>query len=144
MPDTEHTPYAASVTNALTTQLNSLANNANSAESSAIDNRTDCHLFHDLVLVLASVGANRTAGMTVAVYMTVSLDETNYDTAGHENMAPVAVFTMDAATAARRFTARDVPIPPGLFKYFVRNISGQAFAASGNTLGYRAHSLRSS
>ena len=45
------------------------------------------------------------------------------------------------ATSARQATRRDIPVPPGLFKYFVVNNTGQAFAASGSLLEWRGHSI---
>lgn len=132
-----------STTTALSTELNSLANNANTAASAAIDNTTGLDLFVDLELVVATQGSARSAGATIEVYLLPSLDGTNYvDT--HETTAElVAVFPLDAATTARRTVRRDVPVPPGLFKVFARNRTGQALAASGSTVKYRTHSISS-
>lgn len=142
MADTTHKGYTASIASALTTELNSLGNNSNTSASSAIDNTSNLDLFHDLTITLNTQGGARSAGATVAVYMTMALDGTNYDDTSHETAELVAVFTFDAATTARQATRRDIPIPPGLFKYFVRNQTGQSLAASGNLLEYRAHSLK--
>lgn len=141
MATTKHKAYAASIASALTTDLNSLANGSNSAASSAIDNTSDLHLYHDLTLTVAAQGSSRSTGATVNVYMVHALDGTNYDDVEATCAELVAVFPLDAATTARQATRRDVPIPPGLFKYFVRNVTGQAFASSGNLLEYRAHSI---
>lgn len=141
MATTKHKSYTAAIASAITTGANSLANNANTAASSAIDNTTNLDLFHDLTLTVAAQGSARSAGATVGVYLTMALDGTNYDDTNETTAELVAVFQLDAATTARQLTRRDVPIPPGLFKYFIRNQTGQAFAASGNILEYRAHSL---
>lgn len=141
MATTKHKAYSASIANVHTTSLNSLANNANSAASSAIDNTSALDLYDDLTLTIATQGSARSAGATVGVYLIQALDGTNYD-AVHEGTAElVAVFSLDAATTARQVSRRDIPIPPGLFEYFVRNQTGQAFAASGNILERRPHSL---
>lgn len=143
MTTTRHKAYTASIASALTTELNSLAHNANSAESSAIDNTSNLDMFVDLTLTLGTQSA-RSAGATVGVYLIMALDGTNYDRVNETTAELVAVFHYDAATTATQSTRRDVPIPPGLFKLFVRNQTGQAFASSGNLLEYRAHSLESS
>lgn len=141
MATTKHKSYTAAIATALSTDLNSLANNTNSAASAAIDNTTNLDLFHDLTLNLAAQGSARTAGGTVGVYLTMALDGSTYDAVDHTCAELVAVFQLDATTTARQLTRRDVPVPPGLFKYFIRNQTGQAFAASTNTLRYRAHSV---
>lgn len=141
MATTKHKTYSASIASVHTTSLNSLANSANSAASSAIDNTTALDLYDDLTLTVATQGGARSTGATVEVYLIMALDGSNYD-AVHESTAElVASFSLDAATTARQVTRRDIPIPPGLFEYFVRNRTGQAFAASGNILERRPHSI---
>lgn len=141
MATTKHKAYSASIASALTTELNSLANAANSVASSEIDNSTALDLYHDLTLTVAQQGSARSAGGFVAVYMVHALDGTNFDDVQETSAELVAVFPLDAATTARQATRRDVPVPPGKFKYFVRNVTGQALAASGNLLEYRPHSI---
>lgn len=141
MATTKHTAYVQSATTALTTELNSLANGANSSASSAIDNTTNLDLFMDLELVLATQGSSRSTGAVVLVFMTNSLDGTNYDDVNETTAEMVAAFPLDAATTARRRTVRDIPIGPGKFKLFARNATGQAFAASGSTVSYRTHNV---
>lgn len=141
MATTRHTSYRASAATALSTELNSLANGANTAASSAIDNTTNLDLFLDVELVLAAQGSARSSGATVSLYLTTSLDGTNYDDVHETTAELVAVFPLDAATTARRRTVRDVPIPPANFKLFARNNTGQTLAASGSTIRYRAHSV---
>jgi hypothetical protein len=138
---TKHKSYTAAIASALTTDLNSLANGSASAASAALDNTSNLDLYHDLTLTVAAQGSARSAGATVSVYLVMALDGTNYDDANATTAELVAVFPLDAATTARQATRRDVPVPPGLFKYFVVNNTGQAFAASGNIVEYRAHSI---
>lgn len=141
MATTKHEAYSASIASVHTTSLNSLANNANSAASSALDNTTALDLYDDLTLTIATQGSARSAGAIVIVYLITALDGTNYDAVNETTAEVAAVFTLDAATTARQLTRRDVPIPPGLFEYFVRNQTGQAFASSGNILERRPHSI---
>lgn len=141
MASTIHKAYSQTATSILTTELDSLATATNSAASSAIDNTSALDLFGDFELVVAAQGAARTAGGYVALYFTHALDGTNYDDVNEITAELVAVFSLDAATTARRRTVRDVPIPPGLFKVFARNVTGQSLAASSNTVKYRFHSI---
>ncbi len=141
MAVTKHKSYTAAIASALTTDLNSLANGSASAASAALDNTSNLDLYHDLTLTVAAQGSARSAGATVSVYLVMALDGTNYDDANATTAELVAVFPLDAATTARQATRRDVPVPPGLFKYFVVNNTGQAFAASGSLLEFRAHSI---
>lgn len=143
MAISKHSAYTAAIASALTTQLNSLANNANTAASAEIDNTTDLNLYHDLTLTIATQGSARSAGATVTVYLIMALDGTNFDDVDATTAEVAAVFPLDAATTARQATRRDIPIPPGKFKYFIRNTTGQALAASGNLLEYRAHNVES-
>jgi hypothetical protein len=138
---TKHKSYTASIASALTTDLNSLANGSASAASAALDNTSNLDLYHDLTLTVAAQGSARSAGATVSVYLVMALDGTNYDDVNATTAELVAVFPLDAATTARQVTRRDIPVPPGLFKYFAVNNTGQAFAASGNIVEYRAHSI---
>lgn len=143
MAISKHSAYAAAIASALTTELNSLANNTNTAASAEIDNTTDLNLYHDLTLTVAAQGSARSAGATVTVYLIMALDGTNYDDVNETTAEVAAVFPLDAATTARQATRRDIPVPPGKFKYFIRNTTGQALAASGNLLEYRAHNVES-
>lgn len=133
--------YTATAANALTTELNSLANSANTAASTAIDNTMNLDLFMDLELILATQGSARSTGATVAVYLIPALDGTNYADVNETTAELVATFPLDAATTARRAVVRDIPLPPALFKLFARNQTGQALAASGTSIRYRTHSL---
>lgn len=140
---TKYTAYTGAIASILTTQLNSLANNANSALSAAIDNTTALDIYCDLTLTIATQASARTAGAIVSVFLVQALDGTNYD-AVHETTAErVATFTLDAAVTARQLSRRFISPPPGLCGLFVRNGTGQAFPASGNILEIRFYSLAS-
>lgn len=141
MATTKHKAYTASIATALSAELNSLGNGSTSSASSAIDNTSGLDLFADLTLTVAAQGSARSSGATIGVYVTQALDGTNYDDTQSTTAELVAVFSLDAATTARQASRRDVPIPPGLFKLFAVNNTGQALAASGNLVEYRFHSV---
>ena len=134
-----------SLTGYFTTELNTLADSTSdttgfSAAGAEIANGTDLKRFLALELVLAAQGSARTAGGFVAVYINYSADGTNYDDTSNKAFSEIlTVFQLDAATTARRLTRVDIPIPPVDFKLLVMNDTGQAFAASGNTLQYRTY-----
>lgn len=141
MATTKHTAYRQSATSILTTELNTLANSTNSAASAAIDNTTNLDLFIDLELYVNTATAARSTGANIQVYMVHAIDGTNYGDVNETTAEFVASFPLDAATTARRAAARDIPISPGLFKFFIRNATGQPLNATGNTLKYRTHSV---
>ena len=143
MSSLSHKAYTQTAQTALDTALNSLANNTNSSASSAIDNSTNLDLEMDVELVLAAQGSARSNGAQVYLYIVRSLDGgSNYADVLESMNDPVAVFTLDAATTARREVKTDIRIPPGFFKLYVRNATGQAFAASGNTIKYRTRQVQ--
>ena len=143
MATTKHKAYTQSAANLLTTELNSLGSGSNSTASSAIDNTTNLDLFMDVEIVVAAQGSARSTGAYIGLYMTQALDGTNYGDVHETTAKLVCVFPLDAATTARRATFQDIPIPPGLMKFFARNVTGQALASSGNTIKYRTHSIES-
>lgn len=141
MATTKHKAYSASIASVLTTDLNSLASAGTSAASAALDNTSALDLFADLTLTVATQGSARGTGANVTVYLVQALDGTNYDDVHAGTAELVTVFSLDAATTARQVTRRDIPIPPGLYKLFVVNNTGQTLAASGNILEHRMHSV---
>lgn len=132
------------INSVMTTELNSLANNAraiSAAEGS--DATTAADLFGDFELVV-TFGVAPTLDTTVDLYLVRSADGTNYED-GDASVRPAAEafvgsFQLRAVTTAQRMIIRDVPMPPGLWKAVIlNNGTGQAFAASGNTLKVRTH-----
>ncbi len=143
MTVSKHTAVSAESTLA-STQLNSLATATTASAGTAYDNSgsSERYLFCDITLDIATQGSARSAGSTVEVYMEVSYDAGSTYTAADSTYAkPVAIFPLDAATTARRVVVTDVPVPPALCRFKVRNITGQAFAASGSSLFGRFHSI---
>jgi len=124
--------------NVMTTELNSLADDAN-ALSSEIDNSTNLYLFDDVEWHNASLGYTPTAGAVIELYIIqIQLDGTGYED-GDGTIDPpasnlVGVFNIRASTAAQTHILRQIPIPPDKFKYLVINKTGGTLPSSGNTL----------
>jgi len=120
----------------LTTELNTLANDAN-AISSAIDNSAG-YLFDDLEFHNATLGYTPSAGARIEVYMiSQELDGTGYED-GNASIDPpannlVGVINVRVSTAAQTHIIRGIPLAEN-FKYLVINKTGGALPASGNTL----------
>lgn len=122
----------------LTTELNSLSNNAMMAASAAIANQTNLDMYVDIEVVLASLSPS--AGAYVALYIALAVDGTNYPAPSAADMRLSStqllcvIPTGVAASTAQRLAARNVVIPPGTFKIYLDNQTGVALGASGNTV----------
>jgi hypothetical protein len=129
---------AGSISTAMSTVLNSIADEAN-AISSEIDNTASVYLFNDVELYTAALAyATPASGAVVELYLVEALDGTNYED-GNASIDPpaanlVGVFNIRASNAAQRHVLRQIPIPPTKYKYVVINKTGVTLAASGNTL----------
>jgi hypothetical protein len=131
-----------SQTTLLSTGLNSLANNS-LAISGAFDNTVgqtgDGYVLCDVEL-LVTYGSAPTANTGVSVWFLGSQDGSNYedgDASTTPGRIPDLVFPLRAVTTAQRIIRR-VPLPWGLLKALLKNDgTGQAMAASGNTLKVR-------
>ena len=132
----------SSLTSYLATGLDSIADSTTdttgfSVVGAEIANATALNRFLALELVVAEQAAARTAGGFLGVYINFAADGTTYDNTSNKAFAElVAYYPVNAATGALRLTKRDIPIPPIDFKLLVLNDTGQALAASGNTLKY--------
>lgn len=130
-----------SITTYLDDELDALGD-GNNKIGAEIDNAADKHTFMLLELYLAAQGAARDSGAFIPVYIIKSVDGSNYEFGGDALDPPagslVGIFTLDADTAAR-YVGLEIPIPPCKFKILVMNETGQALAATGNTLKYRTY-----
>lgn len=133
-------------TTVLTTELNSLASAGVSAASSVQDNDTAGarDTMAQFEAYIAAQGANRAAGAYIALYLVPELDGTNYGATTDECLDNYFAYSWsldDAALAARYLVADCVRLPVGDWKAVIKNGTGQALAASGNTIKYRVYSL---
>lgn len=123
----------------LTTALNSLANNTISSASTEVDNTTglDTEFYLEVNFTMAVSASD--AVPSLDIYMQKTLDGTNYETApltgganqGHMFLDSVQVA---AGTGAQRVVLGPYVLPPLKVKFYIDNQTGQALAASGNTL----------
>ncbi len=140
MATTNLKAYNQTIQPYLSTGLNSLANGA-TLLGAAIDNSSDLAIWIDFEIVLATQGSARAAGATCSLFFVPALDGTNY-TDGDTNDESAFVFPLSAATTAQRKVRRGFELAPlSTQKFLFSNNTGQALAASGNSVNWRARSL---
>lgn len=133
-----------SVATLMSTELNSLATNTAAVASSAFNNVQgggggDGYTLCDLELVV-TFGTSPAASTGISVWFLGQPDGTDYED-GSSSVTPArlpdAVFPVRAVTTAQRIVRR-IAIPPGTWKALALNDgTGQALAATGNTLKIR-------
>jgi hypothetical protein len=130
---------------AMSSELNTLANNSNAVKGSAVALTTSGYALGEVELVV-TFGSTPTANTSVSVWFLREIDGTNYEDGGASVTParnPDVVLPIRATTNAQRIIKQCV-LPPGDFKPLVRNEgTGQAFASSGNTLKIRPLTLQS-
>lgn len=132
--------YTQTLTNAITTEANSLANGS-AAVGTDIDNTTNLDLWADFQLDV-TFGTNPTAGSSVDLYLVPSIDGTNFaDSAVLPPTYQVGSFILRAVTTAQKVAVTGVRLTPGHWKTAIINNSGQSFPASGSTVKYRSYQL---
>jgi hypothetical protein len=131
----------ATATSVLTTELNSLANNAWTAASAVIDNTiggTGNGAMICTVELLAVFAASPTAGGAITGWFLKTVDNSNYETTptasiGQQRLPDFVIPVVTGQTTTR--TSVTMRCPPYKFKVVVQNTAtGQAMAASANTL----------
>ena len=136
----------AAIQTYLSTDLNALADN-DSFIGAKIDNGANGEnaMYIALELTLAEQAGARDG--PVNVYLVASLDDTNFSYGDSAFLLDAGTliesFALDAAVTARIVVRTNIRIPPLDFKLILSNVSGQAFAATGNTLKYRIYSHES-
>lgn len=124
----------------LSTEMNSLGNGSNKITTTAHDNTgaNNRYMYADFEFYIAEQASARSAGAFVALYILPSVDGTNFAYGG-DSLDPAsdkwrANFQFDAVVTARYGTIEGILLPNAKFHVLVMNETGQAFAASGNTL----------
>ena len=132
------------LTTVLTTELDGLADDGTSALSPTKSN--DAVSERDLVanfeLFIATQGTARTAGAFVSLFIIPEVDDVNFGDVVGDCLLNyfVGSVLLDASVNARYVILEDVKIPPSDFKIVLQNQTGQALAATGNTVKYRVYS----
>lgn len=146
MPSALQWEATSSVTQIMTTALNSLADNTITAASTEVDNSTGLDTYFWLELNVTYGTNPGDAVPTVDVYMTQAPDGTNYESApltGGANQGHmfVGAFPVRATTSAQRVVIGPFAMPPHKLKFYLDNQTGQATASSGNTLDIVTNNL---
>jgi hypothetical protein len=144
MTDVRNSGYKAAAQTALSTELNSLANDTWCSLSAEIDNSTNGYMFADFEVNLAAAIFDG-ADAAVELYLVPSLDDTNFptflDSGSTDNQENNQYFigsvTLSLDNEVHIHTLRGVELPPGKFKIGARNRTNIGLASSGNTVKWR-------
>lgn len=144
---TSNTGLLTSATTLLTTEMNSLANNATALSSVGgssgvfTNSSTAQGMMGEIYLTLGAIGSGLSNGACLPGWFLVSPDggSTFENVVSGSAMArpPDFVVPLPATTITAGWvykSASFVMIPALEYKVFVQNLSGQSFAASGNTI----------
>jgi len=127
-------------TTALSTGLNSLANNALVASSAITLSTGEPGYQRCEAELVVTYGTAPTANTACVVWLLREVDGTNYEDGSSTvtpSRNPDLVFPLRAVTTAQRIVVTG-DLPPGSFVALLRNDgTGQAMASSGNTLKIR-------
>lgn len=137
------------LTTLLTTELNSLANNAGTVLSAEFDNDTSSTRWLAAEFELSvTFGTNPTADSVCEIYIVRAVDGSTYSTytSGSSAVANNNDFngtvSVKASTSAQVVVSRRIQLPPGKWKVALINRTAQAFPASGSTLKMRPSRLQ--
>ena len=133
---------AGSLSTVLASELNSLANDAGVV--SAAQPQTALDTYADFELVCTH-GTAPVADKTWDLYVVRQLDGTNYEDASASRPPAngfAGSFVLDAVTSVQRKVLPGILLPPFAFKLLLVNKSGQAAAASANTLKMETYNMQ--
>lgn len=125
----------------LTTELNSLADAANTAASGIVDNSTALAGFADVSVVLAAINPTN-AGARVDIHLLPRLaDGSTYaDISASTRVGTVVVDTTGSNTKEGMLLR--VPLPPGHFRWAATNRTGVTLGASGSVISTRHYDMK--
>lgn len=130
-----------SIASYLTTELNSLADDANKlgAAINFAASVVDRKQYMDIEVYLASVNLSAQTNPAINIWLLCRTDGTNYED-GSDSVdparAPDAVIALRAFDGVQRVFARLLLTAPDYGKLLVGNKTGAVLAASGNTIKY--------
>lgn len=146
MADVTLDPYST-VASVLTTGLDNLAATTGKVLSAALNNSTELALWADLELAV-TFGTAPTANTVIELYLLPSIDGGTTYPDGSSSVDPQAAlyvggFVVRAVTTAQVLVVRGIVLPPGFYKYLVKNTTNRAFPASGSTLRQATYKMQS-
>lgn len=122
----------------MTTELNSLANGSSVVGTTEYDNSASANLYFWADFEMSVTYVTAPTNMTpVEIFIIPAENGTDYadaDTSNPPRGLLAGAFMVRNTTATQRIVARGLSLPAAKFKLMVRNNTGQAFAASGNTI----------
>ena len=132
----------------LSTELNSLADNANKlgAAINFAASGSDRKLYLDIEVYLASVDLSAETNPAIYLWLLGRTDGTNFEDGGDSTdpaRQPDVIFPVIASSAAHRVFAMRVLTTPDQGKILVENQTGAALASTGNTVKYYLYSEQS-
>lgn len=137
MATVKWTALSAVINALINADMASLANNAYTGLGTAVDNSSNLHRWGWLELKLGSI--DPVDGACIFIFLIPSFDGgTDYDDGPSTNNPCshniVATVSVNIASSAKKITYGPISLPPGLFKFAIRNSTGVALNASNNTL----------
>ncbi len=144
MVEFNYTAYAGADADLLTgAQLNALADAAG-ALGEDIDNSSELDFYMDVELTLASVDLSGSTNPSVAIYLLKAIDGSTFSNTRASASTLAAVIDVAATNAAHFEVRGPIIIPPGHWKTYLVNNTGQAFTGDANNhLVFRRYSEKS-
>ena len=142
MSELRWTSYGSLVTY-LSTELNSLANDANKLGSAIDFASANRKMYMDVEVYLASIDLSGQTNPAIHVWLLARTDGTNFED-GSDSItparAPDKIVPLREVNAAQRVFARFLLTTPDQGKLLIKNKTGTSLASSGNTVKYRLYS----
>jgi len=132
-----------SVVTYLSTELNGLANDANKLGSAIDFASANRKMYMDIEIYLNTVDLSAQTNPAIHIWLLARTDGTNFED-GSDSVtparAPDKVVPLREVNDAQRVFARLLLTTPDQGKLLIKNKTGAALAASGNTVKYRLYS----
>lgn len=135
----------------MTTELNALADNGVAIDGADYANQTNEFTNASFLLYISGFGGVPDGG-GVELHAIYKVDGTKYGDSEDGDVAGtpaslvnagtlVGIFAVRAANEDQYLQCMDVPLLPFAVRFALKNTTGQAMAATGNTLGIYPHTL---